>query len=102
RKIQALGKQNPSLGEGESKPGEAKSKLLHFRESSISKELRRPLGHSAILSFSAVSGEIRSCGLRSYRGCAIVARAPGSQSGGRRRPAFSMQSDWRIEATMAE
>ena len=55
---------------------------------------RRPM---AARDDGAASGEIRS-----YRGCAIDARAPGSHSGGRRRSPFSSSSDWRIEAAMAE
>src|SRR5271165_5760052 len=84
------GKENPSLREG-------KSKLFPSANRAFSKGCAGPSRHFAISSLSGVSGEIRA-----YRECAIGARAPGSQSGGRRRSAFSLTIGLAIEATMAE
>src|SRR5271165_502992 len=78
------GKENPSLGEGKSKPGGRKIQAtgrkiqaLPSRESSLLKGLCQPRGHSF---FFGGHGDITSRELRSY-GCAIGARAPDRSPG---------------------
>src|SRR5271165_318291 len=64
RKIQAFRKENPS--QGKENPSSFHPRIAPFQRVAPAPQ-----------AISAVSAEVRS-----YRGCAIGARAPGSQSGG--------------------